>query len=49
MATNTGMLMASSLAGFLVLAFGVTPLFVFNSLTFVASAERCSSTMLLRK
>ena len=38
MATNTGMLVASSLAGFLVVAFGATPLFVFNSITFVASA-----------
>jgi MFS family permease len=38
MATNTGMLLASSLAGFLVIWFGATPLFVFNSLTFVASA-----------
>jgi MFS family permease len=37
-ATNTGMLLASSAAGFLVVAFGPTPLFVFNSLTFVASA-----------
>src|SRR5439155_11706993 len=31
-------LLASSLAGFLVIAFGATPLFVFNSATFVASA-----------
>jgi MFS family permease len=38
MATNTGMLLASSLAGFLVIWFGATPLFIFNSLTFVASA-----------
>ena len=38
MATNAGMLMASSLAGFLVVMFGATPLFVFNSGTFVASA-----------
>jgi MFS family permease len=38
MATNAGMLLASSLAGFLVLEFGPTPLFVFNSATFVASA-----------
>lgn len=38
MATNTGMLLASSLAGFLVIWFGPTPLFVFNSLTFIASA-----------
>jgi MFS family permease len=38
MATNTGMLLASSLAGFLVIWFGPTPLFLFNSLTFVASA-----------
>jgi MFS family permease len=38
MATNSGMLLASSLAGFLVVAFGPTPLFVFNSVTFVASA-----------
>ena len=34
MATNAGMLLASSLAGFLVVAFGPTPLFVFNSATF---------------
>jgi MFS family permease len=38
MATNSGMLLASSLAGFLVIWFGATPLFVFNALTFVASA-----------
>ncbi|MFG2043633.1 MFS transporter [Dactylosporangium sp. NPDC048998] len=38
MATNAGMLLASAGAGFLVLAFGPTPLFMFNSLTFVASA-----------
>jgi MFS family permease len=38
MATNAGMLMAASLAGFLVIWFGPTPLFVFNSATFVASA-----------
>ncbi|MGW5053463.1 MFS transporter [Actinokineospora sp. NPDC004072] len=38
MATNTGMLLASSLAGFLVTWFGATPLFVVNSLTFIASA-----------
>jgi MFS family permease len=38
MATNAGMLLASASAGFLVVAFGATPLFVFNSLTFVASA-----------
>jgi MFS family permease len=38
MATNTGMLAASALAGFLVIWFGPTPLFLFNSLTFVASA-----------
>jgi MFS family permease len=38
MATNAGMLLASSLAGFLVVVFGPTPLFVFNSITFVASA-----------
>jgi MFS family permease len=37
-ATNAGMLLASSTAGFLVVAFGTTPLFVFNSGTFVASA-----------
>jgi hypothetical protein len=37
-ATNSGMLIASSLAGFLVVAFGPTPLFVFNSGTFIASA-----------
>jgi MFS family permease len=37
-ATNTGMLLASSSAGFLVVWFGPTPLFVFNSLTFAASA-----------
>jgi MFS family permease len=38
MATNTGMLLASASAGFLIVAFGPTPLFVFNSLTFVLSA-----------
>jgi MFS family permease len=38
MATNAGMLLASSAAGFLVIAFGPTPLFVFNAGTFVASA-----------
>jgi MFS family permease len=38
MATNVGMLMASSSAGFLVVVFGPTPLFVFNSGTFIASA-----------
>lgn len=38
MANNAGMLLSSSLAGFLVIWFGATPLFVFNSLTFVASA-----------
>jgi len=38
MATNAGMLLASSLAGFLVVSFGATPLFVFNSATFIASA-----------
>lgn len=38
MASNSGMLLASSLAGFLVIWFGATPLFVFNSLTFIVSA-----------
>lgn len=38
MANNTGMLMSSALAGFLVGWFGATPLFVFNSGTFIASA-----------
>ncbi|KFU77100.1 Predicted arabinose efflux permease, MFS family [Amycolatopsis lurida] len=38
MASNSGMLLASSLAGFLVIWFGATPLFVFNSLSFVLSA-----------
>jgi MFS family permease len=38
MATNVGMLMASSSAGFLIVAFGPTPLLVFNSGTFIASA-----------
>ncbi|MFK0248355.1 MFS transporter [Amycolatopsis azurea] len=38
MASNAGMLLASSLAGFLVIWFGATPLFVFNSLSFVLSA-----------
>src|SRR5262249_55715841 len=38
MANNAGMLLASSSAGFLIVAFGPKPLLVFNSLTFVASA-----------
>ncbi len=38
MANNAGMLLSSSLAGFLVTWFGATPLFVFNSGTFIASA-----------
>ena len=38
MANNLGMLSAAAAAGFLVSLFGTTPLFVFNSLTFVASA-----------
>jgi MFS family permease len=38
MANNAGMLLASSAAGFLTSAFGATPLLVFNSGTFVASA-----------
>ena len=38
MATNAGMLLASSLAGFLIVTFGSTPLFVFNAMTFIASA-----------
>ncbi|HEU5265986.1 MAG TPA: MFS transporter [Jatrophihabitans sp.] len=38
MATNAGMLLASSLAGFLIVSFGATPLFIFNAITFVASA-----------
>jgi MFS family permease len=38
MATNAGMLIASSLAGFLVVEFGPIPLFIFNSGTFVVSA-----------
>jgi MFS family permease len=38
MATNAGMLSASSMAGFLVQFFGPTPLFVANSATFLASA-----------
>jgi MFS family permease len=38
MASNSGMLLASSLAGFLVIWFGATPLFIFNSLTFLLSA-----------
>ncbi|MEU8419035.1 MFS transporter [Amycolatopsis japonica] len=38
MASNAGMLLASSLAGFLVIWFGATPLFVFNSLSFILSA-----------
>jgi MFS family permease len=37
-ATNSAMLIASASAGFLVVWFGPTPLFVFNSLTFLASA-----------
>ena len=39
MAMNAGMLLASASAGFLVVAFGPTPLFVVNSLTFLASAS----------
>ena len=38
MGTNTGMLLASSSAGFLIVVFGATPLLVFNAFTFVASA-----------
>jgi len=38
MANNAGMLLASSSAGFLIVAFGPKPLLVFNSLTFVVSA-----------
>lgn len=38
MATNSAMLIASASAGFLVIWFGPTPLFVFNSLTFLTSA-----------
>jgi MFS family permease len=38
MATNTGMLLASASAGFLVVLFGPTPLFIFNSGTFIVSA-----------
>jgi MFS family permease len=38
MANNAGMLMSSALAGFLVGWFGATPLFVYNSGTFIASA-----------
>jgi hypothetical protein len=38
MATNAGMLLAASTAGFLLSVFGAAPLFVFNSGTFVASA-----------
>ncbi|GAA3228590.1 MFS transporter [Dactylosporangium siamense] len=38
MGTNTGMLLASSSAGFLIVIFGATPLLVFNAFTFVASA-----------
>jgi MFS family permease len=38
MATNAGMLIASSLAGFLVIEYGPIPLFIFNSCTFVVSA-----------
>jgi MFS family permease len=38
MANNAGMLMSSALAGFLVGLFGATPLFVYNSGTFIASA-----------
>jgi MFS family permease len=37
-ATNTGQLLASSAAGFLVMAFGTIPLFAFNAGTFVLSA-----------
>ena len=37
-ANNLGMLSSAAAAGFLVSLFGTTPLFVFNSLTFVASA-----------
>ncbi|WP_327001058.1 MFS transporter [Dactylosporangium sp. NBC_01737] len=38
MGTNSGMLLASSSAGFLIVGFGATPLLVFNAFTFVASA-----------
>jgi MFS family permease len=38
MGTNTGMLLASSSAGFLIVIFGATPLLVFNAFTFVGSA-----------
>lgn len=38
MANNTGMLLSSALAGFLVAWFGATPLFVFNAGTFAVSA-----------
>ncbi|MET7400236.1 MFS transporter [Dactylosporangium sp. NPDC005572] len=38
MGTNTGMLLASSSAGFLIVGVGATPLLVFNAFTFVASA-----------
>lgn len=38
MANNTGMLLSSALAGFLVGWFGATPLFVFNAGTFAVSA-----------
>ncbi|MEI4908229.1 hypothetical protein Q8G40_29530, partial [Klebsiella pneumoniae] len=37
-ATNAGMLIAASMAGILVTWFGPSPLFIINSLTFVASA-----------
>src|SRR5206468_3708005 len=37
-AVNSAQLIASGLAGFMVTLFGATPLFVFNSGTFVASA-----------
>jgi MFS family permease len=38
MGTNSGMLLAASSAGFLIVGFGATPLLVFNAFTFVASA-----------
>ena len=38
MANNAGMLLAASLAGFLVSAFGAKPLLVFNAGTFIVSA-----------
>lgn len=38
MANNAGMLLASASAGFLVVAFGPTPLLAFNACTFVVSA-----------